>query len=166
MENPCSFESLGSASAGGKLPACYFPVSGTAIYLLVLGWVPPYVPYPPVYWNHRVSVKTRFNLWGSTTYGQNLGNKGVSPLLRGTKSDLHTASATMIGCWGWTGSDATIGLVEIFGGLFRRSPAPSASLRAWLLPREREGAGHQKDLAQPTGSYRWFATLARNSAGT
>ena len=45
------------------------PGLGNSIYLLVtMGDT----PLPPVYWNHRLSAKIEFNLWGSTSYGQNL----------------------------------------------------------------------------------------------
>src|SRR5260370_33123888 len=32
-------------------------------------------PSAPVYWNHRFRAKTRFDLWGSMAYGQNLERK-------------------------------------------------------------------------------------------
>src|SRR6266446_4185920 len=37
-----------------------------------------YTPSPSVYWNHRVSVKMRFDLWGSITYRQNLDAKELT----------------------------------------------------------------------------------------
>jgi hypothetical protein len=36
-----------------------------------------YTPLSPVYWNHHVAAKMRFDLWGSITYGQNLEPLGV-----------------------------------------------------------------------------------------
>ena len=35
-------------------------------------------PLPPVYWNLRLSVKTRINLWAAITCGQNLEPQGVT----------------------------------------------------------------------------------------
>src|SRR5229473_8469606 len=46
------------------------------VYLLV-----PPTPLPPVYWNHRLSDKTRNNILESTAYGQNLEPEGLSGLL-------------------------------------------------------------------------------------
>ena len=46
------------------------------VYLLV-----PPTPLPPVYWNHRLSDKTRNNILESTAYGQNLEPQGLSGLL-------------------------------------------------------------------------------------
>jgi hypothetical protein len=40
--------------------------------------VPRYTPSPSVYWNHRVSVKIRINLWSSITCGQNLDVKELT----------------------------------------------------------------------------------------
>ncbi len=52
-------------------------------------------PLPPVYWNHRLSGKMQFDLWGTTTCGQNLVPKGFMPC---TPSRESTASAlTMMG---------------------------------------------------------------------
>src|ERR1700756_5290450 len=35
-------------------------------------------PPPPIYWNHRVSGKMQFDLWGSITCGQNLDVKELT----------------------------------------------------------------------------------------
>ncbi len=60
-----------------------------------LGGVLGYPPPPSDLWNQRVSGKTRNNLWGSSSYGQNLDPQGVSS---DTTARARTATALVRIC--------------------------------------------------------------------
>ena len=49
-------------------------------FALGVGFAMPsgYPPSPPIYWNQRLEEKSRENLWGSRSCGQNLELKGLT----------------------------------------------------------------------------------------